>query len=152
MSVIQEEQIYLNQEFSDQDTIFKFLADQTVALGIANDAVAVYDSLKLRESEGTTGMMDGFAIPHAKTAAVEQASILILQLTQGINWESMDGQPTDFIIALFIPEAEVGATHLKLLSTIARMLMRSEFKDELKQAQTKAEIVALLNKNLSEEQ
>lgn len=151
MNVINENQIFLKENFTNQDSVFQFLAKQTVELGISSDEKAVYDSLKSREAEGTTGMMDGFAIPHAKTTAVTKASILIVQLENGIEWNSMDGKFINFVIALFIPETEMGTTHLKLLSTIAKMLMRSEFKEQLQQATSKTEIVHLLNENLSEE-
>lgn len=95
-------------------------------------------------------MMDGFAIPHAKDQSISEPSILIVTLNQGIEWNSLDGQLIDFIIALFIPDIEAGTTHLKLLSAVARLLMRNEVTEKLKAAQSKAEIATLLNEKIGE--
>lgn len=95
-------------------------------------------------------MMDGFAIPHAKDQSIKEPSILIVTLDQGIEWNSMDGQRINFVIALFIPDSEAGTTHLKLLSAVARLLMRNEVTEQLKVAQTKTEIATLLNEKIGE--
>lgn len=51
-------------------------------------------------------MMDGFAIPHAKSAAIIKPSVMIVSFTEGVDWDSLDGQPIRYAIALFIPEAK----------------------------------------------
>lgn len=150
MGIIQEENIFLHQSLSTQKEAFEFLARQAVALGISADEQQVYQKLVARENEGTTGMMDGFAIPHAKDHSIKEPSILIVTLDQGIEWNSMDGQRINFIIALFIPDSEAGTTHLKLLSAVARLLMRNEVTEQLKVAQTKTEIATLLNEKIGE--
>ena len=108
MGIIQEENIFLHQSLSTQKEAFEFLARQAVALGISADEQQVYQKLVARENEGTTGMMDGFAIPHAKDQSIKEPSILIVTLDQGIEWNSMDGQRINFVIALFIPDSEAG--------------------------------------------
>ena len=118
---------------------------------VAQDAQEVFDKLNEREQEGTTGMMNGFAIPHAKAATIQQAAIIIVTLDQGVEWQSLDNQLTEFVIALFIPDAEAGTTHLKLLS-VARLLLREEVTSGLKQASSPAEIATLLNNQLEREQ
>lgn len=69
-----------------------------------------------REEESTTGMMDGFAIPHAKDASIKDADIVIVRLNGKVDWKSLDGEGTDFVIALFIPDSEAGTTHLNFIS------------------------------------
>ena len=66
MGFIQEQNIFLNQIGQTQNDIFEFLAKKTVDLTIADNQKEVLEKLIERENEGTTGMMDGFAIPHAK--------------------------------------------------------------------------------------
>ncbi len=88
-------------------------------------------------------MMDGFAIPHAKDHSIEEANVIIVQLNSKIDWKSLDGEGTDFIIALFIPDSEAGTTHLKLLSQVARLLMHKEVTNCLKQAQSPDEIAEI---------
>ena len=150
MGFIQEKNIFLEQTFQTQEEVFRFLSAEAVALGIASNQEEVYEKLIERENEGTTGMMDGFAIPHAKAATIHAPAIIIVKLVAGIEWQSLDGSQTDFVIALFIPDSEAGTTHLKLLSTVARLLMRQEITSGLKVANSAKEIMQLLNNQLDE--
>ena len=150
MGFIQEKNIFLEQTFQTQEEVFRFLSAEAVALGIASNQEEVYEKLIERENEGTTGMMDGFAIPHAKAATIHAPAIIIVNLVAGIEWQSLDGSQTDFVIALFIPDSEAGTTHLKLLSTVARLLMRQEITSGLKVANSAKEIMQLLNNQLDE--
>ncbi len=68
-----------------------------------------------------------------------------------IEWDSLDGKPTEVIIALLIPEQEAGTTHLKLLSKVARLLMKDDFKTQLKELESAAEIAEYVNQQLIEE-
>lgn len=89
MGIIQEEKIFLSQPLATQKEVFKFLAKQAVQTGISADEKHVYQRLVERENEGTTGMMDGFAIPHAKDQSIGEPSILIVTLDQGTEWNSL---------------------------------------------------------------
>ncbi|MBO0459307.1 PTS sugar transporter subunit IIA [Enterococcus hulanensis] len=150
MGIIQEENIFLKQSLASQKEVFDFLAEQAKKLAISTDEKQVYQKLVERENEGTTGMMDGFAIPHAKDQTIKEPSIIIVTLDQGIEWNSLDGQLINFVIALFIPDSEAGTTHLKLLSAVARLLMRNEVTEQLKAAQSKTAIATLLNEKIGE--
>ena len=146
--LLSNDAIYLNQTITSQTAVFDFLAKQAVTLGVATDAEAVLASLQERESLGTTGMMDGFAIPHAKDASIKEAKVLILKLTSGIDWQSMDGQAIDFIFCLMIPDSQAGTTYLKVLSQLARLLMRQPVKQALKEAQSPQAILQILAQEL----
>lgn len=128
--------------------VFAYLAGLVVENGYADDTDQVYKSLLSREEEGTTGMMDGFAIPHAKSQAVIKPGIAVLKLKNGVEWESMDGKLIDSVIALFIPETEVGSTHLTYLSKDARILMKNDFKYDFQKAHEIDEIEIVFNKFL----
>ncbi|MEK5288905.1 fructose PTS transporter subunit IIA [Streptococcus sp. FSL R7-0212] len=128
--------------------VFAYLAGLVVENGYADDTDQVYKSLLSREEEGTTGMMDGFAIPHAKSQAVIKPGIAVLKLKNGVEWESMDGKLIDSVIALFIPETEVGSTHPTYLSKIARILMKNDFKYDFQKAHEIDEIEIVFNKFL----
>lgn len=146
--LLSNDAIYLNQTLTSQAAVFDFLAKQAVTLGVATDAGPVLSSLQERESLGTTGMMDGFAIPHAKDASIKEAKVLILKLTSGIDWQSMDGQAIDFIFCLMIPDSQAATTHLKVLSQLARLLMRQPVKQALKEAQSPQAILQILAQEL----
>ena len=150
MSLIKTDHIFLKENLTTQDEVMHFLAAKATALGLSNDENKVYEKLLEREAEGTTGMMDGFAIPHAKDTSIKDSDILIVSLNNAVDWQSLDGSPTDFIIALFIPDSEAGTTHLKLLSSVARLLMHQDVTKGLKAATNPEEIAALLNSKLAE--
>lgn len=150
--MIQTKHIFLDQEQSTREAVFEFLAKAAVQSGFAEEEKEVYEKLNEREEEGATGMMGGFAIPHAKAETIKEANILILRLKQGIEWNSLDGQPIDFIIGLFIPKTEEVNTHLKLLSNTARLLMSEEVTTGLKEAENEQEIADLLNRKLAEKE
>ena len=147
MTIIHEENIFLQQPLDSQEEAFKFLAKQTFCLGIAHDEKEVYQKLLEGEKEGTTGIMSGFAIPHAKSQTINEPSMINVTLNKGI----LDRQSVDFIFALFIPDSEAGTTHLKLLSLVARSLMRKEVTEQLRKAKSKTEIATILTKEIGED-
>lgn len=146
--MLNEELIFTDLTLPDQEATFQFLAKTIVEQKLANNEQAVYDALKKREAEGTTGMMDGFAIPHAKSDAISQPAIIVIKLKAGINWDSLDGKPTKYVIALFIPVAEGGTTHLKVLSQVARMLMKEEFKTQFIETNSSQALAQLISSQL----
>lgn len=146
--MVNEELIFIDLDLTTQADVFDFLSETTVARQIATNKKDVKSALKKREEEGTTGMMDGFAIPHAKSDAITKPAILVIKLKQGIEWDSMDGQPTQYIIAMFIPTAESGSTHLKVLSQVARMLMKSDFKEEFVATDSPVALATLISEKL----
>lgn len=148
--LISKDSIFMNESLSSQEEVFHFIAQKAVSLGISNDENAVYNGLVEREQQGTTGMMDGFAIPHAKSSAITNPKIVIVRLAGEIDWNSMDGKPTSFIFSLLIPDGEAGTTHLKLLATVARMLMKADVKEALLGATSAEQIEAVLNSHLAD--
>ncbi|MFK4899026.1 fructose-specific PTS transporter subunit EIIC [Lactococcus petauri] len=147
---LSENDVFLHQTFNTRDEMFDFLAEKTIQRGIATDKEEIKVKLVARELEGTTGMMDGFAIPHAKSSNINKASLIIVKNEKGIAWDSLDSQPITFIIGLFIPEHQKGTAHLQLLSSVAKMLMIPAVIDQLKAADSQAEIVSIINQKLVE--
>lgn len=141
--------IKINENLNNQHEVFERIAEIAVENNLSSSKQLVIDGLSAREEQGTTGFMEGFAIPHTKTAAIKEAGIVIITLSEGIEWESLDGQPARFIISLLIPESEGGTTHLSLLSSISRMLMHSEVRESLLNASNEEEILKELNHAIS---
>jgi PTS system fructose-specific IIA component len=141
MVLLDERHVFIDEKLATKEEAIIFLGEKAVLLGLANDKQTIIDSFLAREGESTTGMMDGFAIPHAKNSAIERAGVFIIRLSSEIDWDSLDGKPTMVLIAMLIPEQEAGTTHLKILSQIARLLMKNEFKDNLQTLPT-AEAIA----------
>lgn len=145
-----DQTVLLNVDSKSRQDVFTLIAEEAVKQGYGDNKENILLGLKNREKEGTTGMMDGFSIPHAKSKSILKASLIILKLNKGIEWDSMDGEKIEFVISLLIPEEEKGTSHLKLLSKVARLLMKADAKNDLKQAKTEVEIENILNKYLIE--
>ncbi|WP_301871513.1 fructose-specific PTS transporter subunit EIIC [Collinsella tanakaei] len=141
--------VFCDQKVDGRDAALKFISDNAVAAGIADDADTLLAAFLKREAEGTTGMVDGFAIPHAKTDAVKQASVMVLKAPEGVpGWDTMDEAPVTCAIALLVPEAEAGTSHLQILSKVAMALRDDDFRAACKDATDSAAVASLINERL----
>lgn len=143
--------VVLGCSASTVDEVLKLLSEQAVSFGIATDAEALCEAFKAREAEGTTGMMGGLAIPHAKSDAVTQAAIIVDKFDEGVVWPSMDDAPITCAIALLTPASEAGTTHLQLLSKVAVLLMNEDFRTSVQDADDPAKIAELISAGIAAE-
>ncbi|MDF7683582.1 fructose-specific PTS transporter subunit EIIC [Lactobacillus sp. ESL0679] len=137
--------IKLDVDVNNRDEALKYLADLAVNNNLASDSSKVLASYRTREKEGSTGMTDGFAIPHAQSAAIKKSSMLVLKLKNPIDWQSLDGQSVDTVISFLIPQVDSN-DHLKYLSNTAKLLTHQDFITELKAANTPQTIKALFSR------
>lgn len=146
---VKVENVFVAEDFASRDEALSFVSNQAVKAGIAGDADAVMNAFLAREAEGTTGMMEGFAIPHAKTDAITEAAVIVVKDDSGVTgWDTMDGAPVNVAIALLIPGAQAGTTHLKILSKVAEALMDEDFRATVKGSTDAAEIAKTINARL----
>ena len=106
------------------------------------DMELVQNAVLERESIMSTGVGKGFAIPHAKTNAINDIIVAFGKLNEPIDFKSLDEQPVSFIFLLVGKESHVGP-HIKLLSRISRMMNKDEFRESLLKAQTAEDIFNL---------
>lgn len=146
---VEVENVFVAEDFASRDEALSFVSNQAVKAGIASDADAVMNAFLAREAEGTTGMMEGFAIPHAKSDAITEAAVIVVKDESGVTgWDTMDGAPVNVAIALLIPGAQAGTTHLKILSKVAEALMDEDFRATVKGSTDAAEIAKTINARL----
>lgn len=146
---VKVENVFVAEDFASRDEALSFVSNQAVKAGIAGDADAVMNAFLAREAEGTTGMMEGFAIPHAKSDAITEAAVIVVMDDSGVTgWDTMDGAPVNVAIALLIPGAQAGTTHLKILSKVAEALMDEDFRATVKGSTDAAEIAKTINARL----
>lgn len=140
--------VFVNQPIASREEVLRFLSAKAVEAGLSADEAAVLAAFQAREEEGETGMMGGFAIPHAKCNAIERAGVVIVKLASPVEWPSFDGQPVDVCIALLVPTSEAGSTHIQLLSQTAVMLMDEGFCASLRELSDAEAIADLINARL----
>lgn len=119
-----------------------------VELGYATEPGPLVEEMLRRESQGTTGLMDGIAIPHAKSRAVIRPGVFVIRLADPVTWPTLDDTDVRLMVALLIPEAEGGTTHLALLSKIARTLVKEPARRELLEATTPETLHEVLSRSL----
>ena len=146
---VKVENVFVAENFASRDEALSFVSNQAVKAGLADDADAVMNAFLAREAEGTTGMMEGFASPHAKSDAITEAAVIVVKDDSGVTgWDTMDGAPVNVAIALLIPGAQAGTTHLKILSKVAEALMDEGFRATVKGSTDAAEIAKTINARL----
>ncbi|MGF9976766.1 fructose-specific PTS transporter subunit EIIC [Viridibacillus arvi] len=118
--------------------------------GRLNSLAGYREAILKRESQSTTGIGEGIAIPHAKTDAVKTPSILFAKSVNGVDYESLDGQPAHL---LFMIAASAGANneHLETLSRLSSLLMDTKFRENLLVAQTPEDVINIINAKEKEE-
>ena len=122
--------------------------DQMVSLmnkqGNVSDKEAYKEAVIERENFSTTGMVDGIAIPHARTTAITRAGIAAMTLPEGVDYQSMDGQPTTLIFLIGAPD-NGDNVHLQVLSELSTLLMDHDFCEDLKNAGTPEEFLSIID-------
>lgn len=147
---VKPDQVLLDLDCTTKDEVLSLLSDKALELGITDDRDAVKAAFDAREEEGSTGMMDGFAVPHAKTDAIRDAAVIVTRFVAPIaDWESIDGTEITVGIALLVPDAEAGSTHIALLAQIARALMDEGFRDVIRTATEPSQVSELINDRLA---
>lgn len=148
MSTITPSLVTLDADFgvTPQDVIGQ-LAKTVAAAGRSTNAALLTEDACAREAKSATGVPGGVAIPHCRTAAVNEPTLAFARLSRPVDFGGPDGD-ADLVFLIAAPEGG-GKVHLKILSTLARALVRKDFIAALRTAQTKEEIVDLVMDVLS---
>ncbi|ASN37672.1 MAG: fructose-specific PTS transporter subunit EIIC [Paeniglutamicibacter terrestris] len=142
-SLITEELVLLDANLGGTSTeVIAKLAERVVAQGRATDVVALQGDAVARESKTATGVPGGIAIPHCRSTAVTVPTLAMARLNPAVDFGAKDGA-ADLIFFIAAPDG-ADKEHLKLLSKLARSLVKKDFTAALRAAQNPAEIVALV--------
>lgn len=131
--ILTENNIKVLVNVNSRDDALRYLAQLAVTNHLATNADEVYHQYQTRELEGSTGMTDGFAIPHAQSNSIKKSAMLVLKLSKPVEWNSLDGKKIDTVISFLIPENDSN-DHLQYLSNTAKLLTHADFVAKLKQA------------------
>lgn len=140
--ILAKENIFLDVTAASRDEVLNYLANKAKELNLASNTSAVVTKYLAREDEGSTGMEQGIAIPHAQDESITKSAMLVLKLKQPVKWKTFDDKPVDTIISFLIPEEDSG-NHLQYLSNTAKLLTHQQFIDSLHSANTVDEIYNL---------
>ena len=113
--------------------------------GKINDTEGYRRQVFAREEESTTGVGEGIAIPHGKCAAVNRPGLAAMVIKDGVDFESLDGEPVTLLFLIAAPDTKDNV-HLDVLSKLSMMLMDEEFTKNLRNASTAEEFLEIIDK------
>ena len=141
--------IDLGVRVNSKEEAIDHLVDLMVKGGNITDREEYKKGILAREANGTTGIGGGIAIPHSKNKAVTKAGLASITVPDGVDYEAMDGEPSDVFFMIAAP-AEGSDVHLEALARLSVILMDPVFKDSLLKATSKEEYLALIDKKETE--
>lgn len=128
----------------DKEAAIREMAALLATTGKVNDVEELVRTALRREEQGTTGLGEEIAIPHAKTDAVDAPVVGFARSSEGIEWGSLDGTKAKLIFMISVPEAAAGDEHLRILALLSRKLMDTGFRERLEAAPDDAAILDVL--------
>ena len=143
MTLINEEQVVLDLTGEDRHAATRTLGERLVASGRCTDLDTFLEDVRKREETMATGLPGGIGIPHARSAAITEPSLVFGRAGDGIDWGAKDG-PATLIFLIAAPEGG-GDAHMQMLPKLARALMKKDFKAALAGATTEAEVVRIVS-------
>ena len=144
INLIEEDIIKIPLEAKTKPDVIKELVDVLKKAGKIEDAESVFRAVMLRENMGSTGLEKGIAVPHAKTHKVNNLVLAIGVSPEGIDFDSLDGEPSKLFFLLIATPQQAGP-HIEALSEIARLTRSSSFCKLLLNAKTPKEIVEIFS-------
>lgn len=143
--LLHKESIDLHAIVSDKNTAIEHIVELMDKSGNLKDKEEYKRRVFAREEEGSTGIGEGIAIPHAKTDAVEKPGLASMIVRDGVDYESLDDEPAHVFFLIAAPAGGANV-HLEVLSRLSRMLMDDDFKDSLLAAKTPEEYIEIIDK------
>lgn len=135
IDLLDDKSIRLNAEVHSKKEVLDTLVDLMDASGKLNNIETYRKGVYAREEEGSTGIGEGIAIPHCKSAAVNQAGLAAMVAPKGVEFDSLDGEPANLFFLIAAPDT-ADNVHLDVLSHLSVLLMDPDFTGKLREAET----------------
>ena len=142
--VLRKDVMLLDLQATSKEAVIDEMITSLVDKGYVTDFEVFKTGILNREAQTTTGLGDGIAMPHAKNAAVKEATVLFAKSNKGVDYASLDGQPTDLFFMIAAPEG-ANDTHLAALAELSKYLMKPGFADKLRSVSSPEEVIAVFD-------
>ena len=139
--VLNKNVMLFDLQATDKEGVINEMVQSLVDNGVVTDFEIFKAGIMNREAQTSTGLGDGIAMPHSKNEAVKEATVLFAKSNKGVDYASLDGQPTDLFFMIAAPEG-ANDTHLAALAELSKYLMKPGFADKLRQASTPEQVIA----------
>lgn len=134
----------LDLQATTKEAAIDEMINSLVDNGVVTDFDVFKSGIMAREAQTSTGLGDGIAMPHSKNAAVKEATVLFAKSNKGVDYESLDGQPTDLFFMIAAPEG-ANDIHLAALAELSKYLMQDGFADRLRQVTSADKVIEAFN-------
>ena len=143
-----KERMNLDLQSVTKEDVINELAEMFLSTGIIDDLEGFMGEIKNREALSSTALEEGIAIPHAKTKYVKKPALAFGRSKKGIDYESLDGEPSTIFFMIAAPE-DANNAHIETLARLTQMLLDTDFRTNILEMGTKEEILDLINKKES---
>lgn len=147
MNIFKQTHIYLDLAIENKEALFDFIGEALKKLGRVTESKDFIRALNKRESEISTGIGDGLAIPHALDTSVLFPTVLYIRLKEPIAYDALDQKPVKEVFSIAMPNS-YQKEHLETLSKIANLYLDDATKDALQAANTTSKVYQILSKTL----
>lgn len=150
--MFKDEYLFFDVDINTKTEALKFISHKALELGLTDDEDGLLGDFLKREEEFSTGLQDGFAIPHAKSDFAKKIAILYVRAKNNISgWETLDDSVVTDMFALIVPKENAGNEHLMMISKLATSLLEDDFKAKIKTSDNKAELAEYISKIIKED-
>ena len=142
--LLRKDVMLLDLQATEKTAAIEEMIHSLVDHGYVTDFETFKEGILAREALTSTGLGDGIAMPHSKNSAVKEATVLFAKSNKGVDYESLDGQPTDLFFMIAAPEG-ANDTHLAALAELSQYLMKDGFADKLRQVTSADQVIELFD-------
>ena len=142
--LLRKDVMLLDLQATEKKAVIEEMIQSLVDRGYVTDFETFKEGILAREALTSTGLGDGIAMPHSKNTAVKEATVLFAKSNKGVDYESLDGQPTDLFFMIAAPEG-ANDTHLAALAELSQYLMKDGFADKLRQVTSPDQVIELFD-------
>ncbi|NLL29796.1 MAG: PTS transporter subunit EIIA [Clostridiales bacterium] len=142
--LLNKKSIEINPNINSKEEAINKLVDLAYLSGNIKNKDGLRKAVLEREKLSTTGIGEGIAIPHGKSSEVKKVTLAAMVVKDGVEYESLDGNPAELFFMIAAPEGEANA-HLELLARLSQMLMDANFKERLLNSKTPEELISIID-------
>ncbi|MFS9218734.1 fructose-specific PTS transporter subunit EIIC [Streptococcus sanguinis] len=142
--LLRKDVMLLDLQATEKKAVIEEMTQSLVDHGYVTDFETFKEGILAREALTSTGLGDGIAMPHSKNSAVKEATVLFAKSNKGVDYESLDGQPTDLFFMIAAPEG-ANDTHLAALAELSQYLMKDGFADKLRQVTSPDQVIEIFD-------
>jgi len=141
--LLDEDLILVLDSIEDKFKLIEMMVDKALSKGLIMTREPILHKIREREELESTGVVEGIAIPHARTEAVKDLLLAVAVVKRGLDFQSLDGKPVYMVFLIVAPE-DAKKKYINVLARISRMCRQEEFRIALKEVTSASEILKII--------